>query len=110
MNRTIKHTVTITITETWTIVWTDADDPLPQAPVTATDAPAAPPVNPNNTLPDQPTKGPDTENQPPASGEMVQSPGASPVSATVDQRRKQVRRRLAKDKQNQPADESHPCT
>lgn len=102
MNRTIKRTVTITITETWTIVWTDADDPLPPAPVTATDAPAAPPVNPNNTLPDQPTKGPYPENDPPAPGAMVQPPDEVPVSATVDRRRKPARRHRAKDKQNQP--------
>lgn len=41
MNRTIKRSVTITITETWTIVWTDADDPLPSAPVTAAEAPTS---------------------------------------------------------------------
>ena len=110
MNRTIKRTVTITITETWTIVWTDADDPLPPAPVTAAEAQTAPPVNPNNTLPDQPTKGPGPENTPPASGAMVQPPNELPVSPTAERRRKRVRRRLAKDKQNQPADESHPCT
>ncbi|MEZ4733912.1 MAG: hypothetical protein R3E79_43020 [Caldilineaceae bacterium] len=97
MNRTIKRTVTITITETWTIVWTDADDPVPQAPVTAAEAPAATQVNPNNTLPDQPTKGPGTENHP--SDEV-------PVSAPADRRRKQARRRRAKDKQKRSAEET----
>lgn len=110
MNRTIKRTVTITITETWTIVWTDADDPLPPAPVTAAEAPnrtgepqTVPPVNPNNTLPAQPTKGPGPENDPPAPGAMAQLPDELPVSPAADRSRKQVRRRRTKDEQNQPA-------
>jgi len=112
MNRTIKRTITITITETWTIVWTDADDPLPQAPVTAADAPnsageaqVAPQVNPSNTRPDHLRKGPCPENHPPAPGEMVQPPGEWPVSTTAA-RRKPVRRRRAKDKQERPAEET----
>lgn len=108
MNRTIKRTVTITITETWTIVWTEADDPLPQAPNSEGDAQAAPQAKPDNTLPDQPTKGPCPENTPPAPGEMVQPPDELPVSPATDRRRKRVRRRRTKDEQKRPADESHP--
>ena len=83
MGRIIRRTVTITITESWTIVWTTDDASSPQATTIVQDQPKAQ-EKPDETILPAVTTGAATDTQP-ADG--------SPKSGAGSQRKRSRRRR-----------------
>jgi hypothetical protein len=96
MGKHIRRTLTITITESWTIVWTPEDDPLchstaivPQQPQTQEEQDETHPTSLSGAEPGQPSA-----NEPTAPSLMlVPQPGSVPSSSTGSSQRKRTRSR-----------------
>ncbi len=95
MDHTIKRTITITITETWTIVWASTADPLRQSPVTGNQAPnseedvqTVPQATQNNTISNSLSKEQGAENDLNLPQIMDQPSGRKRTSPTRRRRHK----------------------